>query len=249
MPRSVSKKANNRKLPDEIIPFHSSDKRLEEVWYEGRNPGNIPSPFRALLLGPPHSGKTCLAKNLILKQDPPFAEIYIIHEDAGQDDNECHTSEWDDIDPTLIMGDAPSLGFWNAIIMKDDPDKPPVKRLVIVDDLELRGVGKERLRNISTLMRYCSSHKGFSVIINYQNFFGLEPCIKKFSNLFLVWRPHARNEIALIENRVGLPKDTLKELFKMSKQDPHTFITIDLTKRSPYPLRMGLWDMVDIEEQ
>ena len=238
-------------LQDVIIPYHSSDKRLIERWSPDRNPANFPSPFRMLLLGPPGGGKTCVMKNIIIQQRPYFDEVYVIHEDAGDDESEPGTTEWDDLDPTAIMGDVPGLSYWNAICAGDDIDDKPVKRLVILDDVEMKGGGpnmKTRLRNIATLMRYCSSHKGFSVMVAFQDFFGLDPIVKKVANIFLVWKPHARSESSLIDNRVGLRKGTLRTLFAEVATGPHDFITIDLTHNSPMPLRLGLWESIEIDD-
>ena len=239
-------------LPEAIVPYHSADKRLIETWTPGRNPANFPSPFRMLLLGPPGGGKTCVMKNIVVQQRPAFDEVYVIHEDAGDEENAAGTTEWDDLDPTAIMGDVPSLAYWNSVCAEDDPDERPLKRLVILDDLEMRGGGpgmRQRLRNIATLVRYCSSHKGFSVMVAFQDFFGLDPLLKKCANVFLVWKPHARNEAALIDNRTGLPKGTLKEVFRTVACGPHDFVTIDLTKKSPMPLRLGLWAPIELDEE
>lgn len=235
-------------LPQAIVPYHSADKRLIESWIPGRDLANFPSPFRMLLLGPPGGGKTCVMKNVILQQKPSFDEVYVIHEDAGSEENIAGTTEWDDLDPTAIMGDVPNLAYWNAVCAEDDPKAPPVKRLVILDDVEMKGVGKERLKNIATLMRYCSSHKGFSVMVAFQDMFGLDPIVKKVANVFLLWKPHARNEASLIDNRTGLPKGTLKTLFSTVATGPHDFITVDLTKGTSAPLRLGLWTPLELEE-
>jgi hypothetical protein len=243
--------SHRNQIPQAIVPYHSADKRLIEEWTPGRDPANFPSPFRMLLLGPPGGGKTCVMKNIIIQQKPAFDEVYVIHEDAGDEDNAAGTSEWDDLDPTAIMGDVPALAYWNAVCAEDDPDAPPVKRLVILDDVEMKGGGagmKTRLRNIATLLRYCSSHKGFSVMIAFQDFFGLDPIVKKVANVFLVWKPHARNEASLIDNRTGLAKGTLKTLFSEVATGPHDFITIDLSKGSPFPLRLGLWTPIELED-
>jgi hypothetical protein len=113
---------------------------------------------------------------------------------------------------------------------------PPVKRLVILDDLEMKG--SDRLKNLQVLFRYVSSHKGFSLCLSYQNFFGLEPVIKKVSNIFVVWRPRDRDEIGRIEKRVGLEK------FSMLWQK----MNMTHTCRSPAPLRLSIADPIEIDD-
>ena len=71
------------KLPNEIIPLPNPDKEFHESWNKSRNMLNIPHPFRAVMLGPPNVGKTTIVKNLLLRADPPFQEVIVIHCDSG----------------------------------------------------------------------------------------------------------------------------------------------------------------------
>ena len=244
--QKMHRKKDRRPPPLKVVPFDSSDKRLREKWTAGRakDLANIPSPFRMLLLGPPGGGKSCLIKNIVIHQRPRFKEVFVIHEDHSADPDAPGTTEYDDLDPTLMMSEVPNLKFWNTICAEDDEDAPPVKRLVILDDLEMKG--SDRLKNLQTLFRYVSSHKGISLMCTYQNFFGLEPVIKKCSNVFVVWRPRDRDEIGRIEKRVGLEKGTLKEIFDAVAPDEHDSICIDHTKNSPAPLRLNLFTPIEI---
>ena len=70
----------------------------------------------------------------------------------------------------------------------------------------------------------------------HQNFFGLEPVIKKVSNIFVVWKPRDRDEIGRIKNQFGLEKGELPEIFDAVTSDEHDCICVDHTKASPaYP--------------
>ena len=122
------------RLPQSVIAFDCSDKRVHDTWTpsRARDLSNLPSPYRALLIGPPGSGKSCLAKNLLIHQRPRFDEMYVIHEDYREDGS--GTTEYDDCDPTAMLGDVPDLSFWNEVCAGDDPDSPPVLRLVVLDD-------------------------------------------------------------------------------------------------------------------
>jgi len=134
-------------LPQEVVPFRCSDKRLNEQWTRSR------------------------ARDLWNFPSPRFDEVYLIHEDHSDDPDAPGTTEYDDTDCTPpLMNEVPDLSFWNQICAEDDPSEPPIKRLIILDDLEMKG--RERLRNLQTLFRYVSSHKGFSLCLSYQNFFG-----------------------------------------------------------------------------
>lgn len=235
----LPRKKCTQDLPQEIVLFDCVDKRLKEKWTRKRAEDlwNFPSPFRMLLLGEPGGGKSCLIKNVVIHQRPYFDKVYVVHEDHS-DDPECPgTTEYDDLDATAIMSEVPNLAYWNNELAQDDPDGPPVKRLCILDDLEMKGA--ERLKNLQTLFRYVSSHKGVSVCLAYQQFFGLEPVIKKLSNIFVLYRPRDRDEVGRIEKRVGLEKGTLKELFQTFCKGAHDSICVDLTG-SPAPLRFNI---------
>ena len=52
---------------------------------------NFPHPFRGVLLGPPNCGKTTTVKNTLMRQEPPFKRMYIIHCDGE------YTQEYDDV--------------------------------------------------------------------------------------------------------------------------------------------------------
>ena len=121
-----------------------------------------------------------------------------------------------------------------------------MKRLIILDDLEMKG--PERLKNLQTLFRYVSSHKGFSLMLSHQNFFSLEPVIKKCSNVFVVWRPRDRDEIGRIEKRVGLDKGVLKSIFDAVAPNEHDSIMVDHTPHSPAPLRLNLFHPIEMLE-
>src|SRR5438270_9730735 len=72
------------RAPKELVPIKCSDKRGNEKWTPERahDLANFPSPFRAVILGPPNRGKSTLAKHIILHQIPHFKEVYVVHEDS-----------------------------------------------------------------------------------------------------------------------------------------------------------------------
>jgi hypothetical protein len=226
-----------------LVAFGCQDKLLCETWEDlGRasNLANFPAPFRMLLIGPPGGGKSMAIKNLIVHADPPYQEIYVIHEDARA------TREYDDVEPTAMMEDVPGLEFWDSLPSVDN-DGQPYKRLVVVDDLEATSATRERNKNLAILLRYASSHKGLSVCLAHQSYFDLKPIVKKLSSIVLLWRPRARNELALIENRTGLEKGALTAVFDELGRDARDFITIDHTRGSPAPMRWGLWQPLTLE--
>ena len=220
------------KISNEIIPIKNLDKTHTEKWTDSRaknDISNMPNPSRILLLGPPSVGKSTLIKNLIIHQNPPFDEVYLVHEDAE------YTNEWLDLDPTECFSEIPDLDFWE----RDDTKFK--KRAIILDDLEYVSANKQRLKNLAILFRYASSHKKVTVYLAHQSFFDTPILVKKMSNVYILWKPRSRNELTLVENRTGLKKDTLKTLFKTVATKFRDSIMIDLTENSPCKLRLNVW--------
>jgi hypothetical protein len=225
---------------NKIIAFHNSDKKKAENWSKINESGdiaNFPCPFRALFLGAPNSGKSNMIKNLIIHQKPRFTDIYVIHQDSDG------TTEWNDLDYTGLLNDVPDVEFFNEIT--EEPDK---KILIIIDDLELANAPKQRIHNLSVLMRYISSHKNISVCLTSQNFFSVKPDVRKNANLFFVWKPVARNEISLIENRVGLKKGLLSEMLAEFRKSQYDGFCFDFTTDSPAPIRLNLFEPLEIQD-
>ena len=215
--------------PKEIVPIRCADKLGVEKWDEERakDLANFPSPARILLIGSCGVGKSTLIKNLIINARPRFKEVYLIHEDANA------TKEYDDLEPTDKFAEVPPLEFW-------DYDGKYRKRAVIVDDLEMTSANKERLKNVCIMFRYASTHKGLTIYFAHQSFFNILGLIKKMSDVIILWKPKARNELSLIENRCGLEDGTLKELFKTVATKHRDSICIDLKEGAPARLRLNI---------
>ena len=72
-------------------------------------------------------GVVILKEPYILRQKPAFEEIYCIHPDGE------YTAEWDDVD-TVMLSEIPPPDQFAGL----------VKKLVILDDLELNSMGREQ---------------------------------------------------------------------------------------------------------
>ena len=163
MRRRISKKKKRRKrktrvkksLPNKLIchKVKNLDKLFHEKWYQGRNILNIPHPFRGVLLGPPNVGKTSVALDILLRQNPPFTRVVVIH------CNPKYTKEYDLLDEYEIYGTIPPQKFFDG---KD-------KTLVILDDIDFKNMKKQQEHRLNRLYGNLSTHNNISCLLCSQD--------------------------------------------------------------------------------
>ena len=81
-PLPTSAELKSESLPQQLLAVRNLDKKNHEQWTASDDMLNFPHPFRGVLLGPPNCGKTTTVKNILMRQDPPFKRMYIIHCDG-----------------------------------------------------------------------------------------------------------------------------------------------------------------------
>ena len=215
-------------LPKKIIPIANADKAFHESWKKGRDPLNLPHPFRMVCLGPPNSGKTTIVKNLILRAKPEFDEVVVIHCDSG------YTSEYEDIGEVKMMDHIPSPEDWEG----------EVKTLCVIDDMELKTLSKDQRRCLDRLVGYVSTHKNLSVIICLQDTFNCPPIVRRCSNVWVLWKSNDIASMASVASRSGLKAEDFKEIFDTFIKEPKDSLWIDRTDKTPYPLRINGYTMI-----
>ena len=218
------------RLPNKILALSNPDKEFHEKWYKGRNMLNIPHPFRCVALGPPNVGKTTIVKNLLLRANPPFQEVVIIHCDSG------YTKEYDDIGENIeILNEIPAPEDWEGL----------VKTLVVLDDLEFKGMNKEQKRNLDRLFGYVSTHKNISCILCSQDPFNVPPIVRRCSNLWVLWRCPDLDSMATCARKTGLKADNFNSIFNQLMLEHKDSLWIDTTDSSPYPLRKNGYTIIN----
>ena len=215
-----NKRKKKNKLEKKIYVFKNPDKTFHEKWKDGRNEMNFPHPWRAVLLGPPNSGKTLIVKNLILRAKPQFEEVFVIHCDSE------YTKEYEDIGAEMLT-DIPAPEDWSG----------EVKTLVVLDDLEYKLMGKEQRRNLDRLFGYVSTHKHISVVLCSQDPFNVPPIVRRCANIWVLWRMSDIDSMANTARKSGMRSDMLKHIFDTLMEKQTDSLWIDLTANSPYPLR------------
>ena len=212
------------KLPDQLIPIPNADKAFHEKWTKGRNKLNIPHPFRAVCLGPPNSGKSTIVKNLLLRADPQFEEVFVVHCDPN------YTKEYDDV-CGIMLESIPAPEQWEGAL----------KTLVILDDLEFKGMSKDQRRCLDRLFGFVSTHKNISCILCSQDPFNVPPIVRRCSNLWILWKCSDLDAMSTCARKTGVP---LKQLFTQLNIDGHNSLWLDMTEKSPYPIRKNGYTVV-----
>jgi hypothetical protein len=215
------------KLPDKLIGIPNPDKTFHEKWKPRRNKLNIPHPFRATVCGMPGAGKTNTIKNIIIRADPPFKQIFVIHCDGE------YTKEYDDMDVNMLS-EIPPPDAWEG----------KIKTLVVLDDCEYKSLNKEQLRNLDRLVGYCSTHKNISVINAVQELFTLPTIVRRCSNLWVIWKPNDMDSLNTIGRKLGISSKEFKALFNLCPEFRDS-IWIDQTPDTPYPLRKNGFEIIN----
>lgn len=208
-------------LPNKIIPIENSDKEFHEKWTKSRNMLNIPHPFRCVCLGPPNVGKTTIVKNIVLRADPPFQEIVVIHCDSE------YTKEYDDLGEIEMLNEIPAPEDWEG----------QVKTLVVLDDLEFKGMNKQQKRNLDRLFGYVSTHKNISCILCSQDAFNVPPIVRRCSNLWILWRCPDLDAMATCARKTGLKAENFNTIFNELMLESRDSLWLDRTDKTPYPCR------------
>lgn len=219
-----------QELPKKLIRIPNADKAYHERWFEGRDALNIPHPWRAVLAGPPHVGKSTTVKNLILRADPPFERVVCVHIDCEG------TKEYDDVEAEM-MSDIPDPQAWDG----------EAKTLCILDDIDCKALSKAQKHCLDRLFGYASTHKNCSVALCMQDAFSSPPIVRRCANLLIIWKSPDADSMAVLSRKSGLGKTKFDEMLDKHLKSRWDSLWIDSTQGSPYPLRVNGYDMVAAE--
>ena len=224
---SIRRKKVNARLPNKILALPNPDKTFHEKWYQGRNMLNIPHPWRAVFLGPPNCGKGTVVKNLLLRAKPQFEEVVCIHCDPE------YTQEWEDIGAEML-DEIPAPEDWEG----------EVKTLVILDDLEFKGMSKEQRRRLDRLYGFVSTHKHISVALCSQDTFNVPPIVRRCSNLWVLWRCPDLDAMATCARKTGMKANNFNAIFNQLMMNGHDSLWLDMTDHTPYPKRKNGYTII-----
>ena len=227
MSAPTKKKKVKHRLPNKLLALPNADKSFHERWYKGRNLLNFPHPWRGVFLGPPNCGKSTTIKNILLRAKPAFEEIFCVHCDAE------FTKEWDDCNVTMLP-EIPAPEEWLG----------EVKTLVILDDLEYKGMGRDQKANLDRLFGFVSTHKNISVALTSQDPFNVPPIVRRCSNLWVLWPLSDIDAMSNTARKTGLKTDNFRSIFKQLMADSKDSLWLDMTSGSPAPQRKNGYEVI-----
>jgi hypothetical protein len=228
-PEPIKKKSMSEaksRLPKQIVPIANADKSWHEKWYEGRDLLNIPHPFRAVLMGPPNSGKTTVVKNILMRADPPFTRMVVIYPDGGG-----FTDEYEDCGELEMLGHIPPPEDWDG----------KQKTLCVIDDFELKSLSKSQRSNLDRLVGHVSTHRNVSVCVCNQDPYNAPPIVRRCANLMVLWKPKDMVSMQTFASRTG---ENLRSLFNTYAKSRFDSIWIDMTVDSPAPRRLNGYTII-----
>ena len=239
MPKRHISQISGGDLPQEIVIFENKDKKFHESWTPNRSLANFPHPYRVLLVGPPNVGKSNLIKNLILHAKPPFEQAFLLYPGGkGKSEGEIKhkTDEYNDVEGIQGLDTIPPPEFFLKA-----GDKKSKKTLVILDDMDLKGISKEEKTYLDRLFGTVSTHRNVSIFCTAQDWFSIPPIIRRMSNVWIIWKHKDTASMEMISRKTG---ENLEELFRTVAPGQYDSITIDGTARTPAPLRLNLFSKV-----
>lgn len=210
-----------------LIPNADKD-GITERWKKDRDWGNLPHPWRGIMVAKPSSGKTNLVCNLVLLADPPFERIIIMHVDET-------TMEYDILDGAEIVTEVPQLTEFEH----------GVKTLFIVEDIDIKALKPPEHSRLNRIMGYVSTHKGVSVLLTAQQPSQIPPDIRRQANVFFLWRMSDLRAQGEYSQRIGIKPDDMAHIMANIMRNRYDFLTCDQIPGSPAPLRRGLYELID----
>ena len=222
-----------KELPCKLIAFTNADKKWHERWKPQRDLLDFPHPYRICLVGPPNSGKSTTVLNILIRARPCFDRIIIIYPGGLSG-----TSEYNRLGKHVeYLDKIPPPEFFPPV----KAAKGKLKTMVIIDDFELKEIGKGQRANLDRLIGHVSTHRNVSVMLCAQDYFNVPTIARRCSNVHIFWKPRDANNLSMMTQRVG---EDLEQLFKTIATTVKDSIWIDMTADSPAPLRKNGYDII-----
>ena len=157
--------------------------------------------------------------------------MFVIHCDPD------YTQEYDDVE-VVMLAKIPAPEEWEG----------KVKTLVILDDLEFKGMDKDQKRNLDRLFGFVSTHKHISCILCSQDPFNVPPIVRRCSNLWVLWRCPDLDAMSTCARKTGMKASNFNTIFNQLNLNGHNSLWLDMTSKSPYPMRKNGYTLITKQE-
>lgn len=168
--------------------------------------------------------------NILLRSNPMFERVIVIYPGGQQG-----TSEYDTLGEGVeYLMEIPDPEFFPAVKNK------ATKTLVIIDDFELKEIGRKQRANLDRLIGHVSTHRNVSVMLCAQEYFNVPTIARRCSNVQVFWKPRDMRNLGQMSQRVG---QDLEELFKLCETQKDS-IWVDLSSGTRAPLRLNGYSII-----
>lgn len=261
--KKLRKKRNIKKNTLSIVD--NPDKKLHEAWGDINHPAfekkkkinllNFPKPFRAILVGKPNCGKSLLTQNLILQQNPPPKNIFLIHQETFEP--KLIVNEKTEYDNSYFESDIKVNEYkdFKTINLRTIPNNLYFQQfkknhsLLIIDDIMIKQwtlLNRGNRTSINKLFSFTSTHSNLSICSSFQDVYSqANTSVYRFSNVFILFKPTDMLLIGKWANNFGIKTNELKELVKLCKTS-HDTICLDGTDNTPAPIRYNMTTIITI---
>ena len=236
-------------IKNKVVLFKSKDKASHEAWYPNRGITNFPTPFRAVIISPPNGGKTCVAKNLIISQEPPFKKIFLMHaEIPWHNEREDSDSENEDDEEEDTVPEYSDIDYIPLNHIPKPKEFDGQKALLIIDDRTVKAMNKQERSEFARLFSFTSTHRNLSIIMCTQDaFHQLSTSVLRFANIFIVFHYDELNYLRMLADRIGVDRDKQSRFVSLLKNfDIHDSICLDKTQGTKYSIRKNLFELIDL---
>jgi len=216
----------NNKLPNEIIPFLSSDKN----WHQKpdySDLANFPSPINAVICGNRNCGKSRLMKNLLIHKNPPYTRI-VVYTPLEE------TFEYNDCDVTYI-NEIPPLDFF-------DRDE---RNIMIIEDTDTKSLSKDQRSLLGRYYSVFGSHNQIDLYTICQNPSDIMPQLRRISNVVILFKNNDLELLSMLAKKFNLKANELHAIFATFTQ--YDSLLLDDTRESKYRLRKNLYQIIELE--
>ena len=219
----------NKKLPNEIIRFKSSDKE----WHQQpdmNDLANCCSPVFGIITGNVNCGKSSLVKNILCHKAPHYERI-VIYSPLGEE-----TNEYSDVIDCECISEIPDHTFWDR----------ETRNCFIVEDCDPKNLSKKEKYLLGRVFGVFASHNNIDVYCITQNVYDLLPQIRRLCNICFLFKNHDVESFSSLAKKFNVKTPALKYIFNHVLETKFDSLVIDETRPEEYRLRKNIFEIIKL---